>query len=291
MNITGNESPLRAACVQLCSGLDIDANLRHAGDLIREAADRGARYILTPENTALMDEDKARVRSLVGTMKDDRAAAHLAALAAELGIWLHVGSLALRAEEGPAGDDRLVNRSLLIGPDGRIRAWYDKIHLFDVMLGDEERAYRESAYIRPGREAVLARVAHIRLGLSICYDVRFPALYRALARAGAEAFAMPAAFTVPTGRAHWHVLLRARAIENGAWVLAAAQGGQHESGRRTYGHSLIVSPWGEVVAELNDDRPGVLCYDIDITRVKEARRRIPALEHEREFELRIRDSA
>ena len=285
------QRPVRVACVQMCSGLDVDANVRAASDLIREAAARGARYVLTPENTALMDENKARVRRLVGTMADDAALAAFRELARELGIWLHIGSLALKPEDGEAaGDDRLVNRSILLAPDGRIAAWYDKIHLFDVRLGEGEKAYRESAYIRPGRTAVLAKGAGMRIGLSICYDVRFPALYRRLAKAGAEVFTVPAAFTVPTGRAHWHVLLRARAIENGAWVLAAAQGGRHESGRQTFGHSLIVSPWGEVVAEL-EDSPGVLCYDVDLGQVRDVRQRIPALEHETAFDLKVQDTA
>ncbi len=282
---------VRVACVQMCSGLDVQANVRAASDLVREAAARGARYVLTPENTALMDEDKARVRRLVGTMADDPALMAFRDLARALGIWLHIGSLALKPEsEETDGDERLVNRSILLRPDGEIAAWYDKIHLFDVELGEGEKAYRESAYIRPGRQAVLARAAGLPVGFSICYDLRFPALYRRLAKAGAEVLTVPAAFTVPTGRAHWHVLLRARAIENGAWVLAAAQGGAHESGRRTYGHSLIVSPWGEVVAELKGDSPGVLCYDVDRTQVRDVRQRIPALEHETEFDLKVQDT-
>ncbi len=279
---------LKAACVQLCSGLDPAAGVRAASELIREAAAAGAFYVLTPENTALMDEDKARVRALVGTMEDDASVAAFSALAAELGIFLHVGSLALHTAE--PDDDRLANRSILFGPDGRIRAWYDKIHLFDVQLGDGEKDYRESAYIRPGRRAVLADVRDVRIGMSICYDVRFPALYRSLAKAGAECLTVPAAFTVPTGRAHWHVLLRARAIENGAFVLAAAQGGRHESGRATYGHSLIVSPWGEILAE-GGEEPGVIRADLDMEHVAEVRARIPVLQNEREFDPPVTDRA
>ncbi len=274
---------LHAACVQLCSGLDIARNIRAATALIREAAGNGAQYVLTPENTALMDENKERVRALVGTMKTDTAVRAFADLAAELNIWLHIGSLALRPEESDANDTRLVNRSLLFTPQGHLHAWYDKIHLFDVTL-KQEKAYRESAYIRPGQVAVLTDVADWPLGMSICYDVRFPALYRRLARAGAIMFSVPAAFTVPTGEAHWHVLLRARAIENGAWVLAAAQGGSHESGRRTYGHSLIVSPWGEVMAECGTE-PGVIYWKLAKDAVEEARTRIPVLEHDRAFDL------
>ena len=277
---------LKAACVQLCSGQDPETGVRVASELVREAAAAGARYVLTPENTALMDEDKARVRALVGTMEDDASVAAFSALAQELGIFLHVGSLALHT--GEPDDDRLANRSILFGPDGRIRAWYDKIHLFDVQLGDGEKDYRESAYIRPGRRAVLADAGDARMGMSICYDVRFPALYRTLAKAGAECLTVPAAFTVPTGRAHWHVLLRARAIENGAFVLAAAQGGRHESGRATYGHSLIVSPWGEVLAEAGEE-PGVIRADLDMDRVADVRARIPVLRNEREFDPLVTD--
>ena len=272
---------LKAACVQLCSGLDPEAGVRTAAELVREAVAAGARYVLTPENTVLMDEDKARVRALVGTMENDVSVAAFSALAAELGIFLHIGSLALRT--GEPDDDRLANRSILFGPDGRIRAWYDKIHLFDVRLGDGEKDYRESDYIRPGRRAVLADAGDVRIGMSICYDVRFPALYRTLAKAGAECMTVPAAFTVPTGRAHWHVLLRARAIENGAFVLAAAQGGRHESGRATYGHSLIISPWGEILAEAGEE-PGVIRADLVMDRVADVRARIPVLRNEREFD-------
>ena len=284
------DGPVPVACVQLCSGLDVEANVRAAGDLVRAAAAGGARYVLTPENTALMDEDKARVRALVGTMEDDAAVRAFSALAAELGIFLHIGSLALRPTAAPEDDDRLVNRSILFDPRGRIRAWYDKIHLFDVTLGKGEKDYRESAYIRPGGRAVLTRAGALRVGMSICYDVRFPALYRTLAKAGAEVLTVPAAFTVPTGRAHWHVLLRARAIENGAWVLAAAQGGSHESGRSTYGHSLVITPWGEVAAECGEE-PGVIYSRVDPAATRQARRRIPVLEGERPFRLEVVEAA
>ncbi len=274
---------LHVACIQLCSGLDVASNVRMAADLVREAADKGAQYVLTPENTALMDEDKDRVRALVGTMDTDAAVRAFSELAEALGIWLHIGSLALRSDEPESKDSRLVNRSLLFTPQGRLHAWYDKIHLFDVVL-NQEKAYRESAYIRPGNEAVLTDVLDWPLGMSICYDVRFPTLYRHLAKAGAIMFSVPAAFTVPTGQAHWHVLLRARAIENAAWILAAAQGGVHESGRRTYGHSVIVSPWGEVVAECETE-PGVIYWKLAKDAVEETRARIPVLEHERAFRL------
>ncbi len=269
---------LPAACIQLRSGLDIATNLRVLREMLRRAASEGARYVLTPENTTIMDEDKERVRALAGTMKEDEAVRALSDMAVEYELFLHVGSLPLRSET--PGEKRLVNRSILFAPDGHAIATYDKIHLFDVDIGVER--HRESAHVRPGQEAVLGNVHDVRIGLSICYDVRFPALYRALAHAGAQIFAIPAAFTVPTGRAHWHVLVRARAIENGAYVLAAAQGGEHESGRSTFGHSLVVSPWGEVLAEAGEE-PEVLPVTLDMARVAEARRRIPVLQHERAF--------
>ena len=270
---------LPVACVQLCSGTDIAANLRLATEFIREARADGARYVLTPENTAIMEEDKERLRHVVSTMKEDVAVRHFSEVARKYELFLHIGSLALRT--GVPGEKRLVNRSILFDPSGKVVAWYDKIHLFDVELAEGER-YRESDYIRPGEQAVVSNVTGVRLGFSICYDVRFPALYRALAHAGAQMLAIPAAFTVPTGRAHWHVLTRARAIENGAYVVAAAQGGLHESGRMTFGHSLIVSPWGEVLAEAREE-PGVIRAVVDTGEVAQVRRRIPVLRHERHF--------
>ena len=269
---------LSAACVQLRSGTDIPANLRIATEFIREARANGARYVLTPENTAIMEEDKERLRNLVKTMREDAAVCHFSEVAKKYELFLHIGSLALRSEE--PGEKRLVNRSILFGPDGKAIAWYDKIHLFDVDVEGEH--HRESGYIRPGEQAVLSNVAGMRLGFSICYDVRFPELYRSLALAGAQMFSVPAAFTVPTGRAHWHVLNRARAIENGAYVLAAAQGGLHESGRMTYGHSLIVSPWGEVLAEAGEE-PGVIYATLDAAEVARVRQQIPVLRHIRPF--------
>ena len=208
------------------------------------------------------------------------ALARFRALAAELGIFLHIGSLAIRLD-----GTRVANRSYLIDPEGRIAAHYDKLHLFDVDLAGGE-SYRESDHARPGATAIVAELPFGRLGLSICYDLRFAALYRALALAGAEFIAVPAAFTKQTGEAHWHVLIRARAIETGTFVLAAAQGGLHENGRSTFGHSLIVSPWGEVLAE-GGEEPGVVFADIDLAASAEARARIPALKHGRDFDVAI----
>ena len=234
----------------------------------------------TPENTALMELKPELVLNAAETEEASAPLARFRALASELGIFLHIGSLAIRLD-----GTRVANRSYLIDPEGRIAARYDKLHLFDVDLAGGE-SYRESDHARPGATAIVAELPFGRLGLSICYDLRFAALYRALALAGAEFIAVPAAFTKQTGEAHWHVLIRARAIETGTFVLAAAQGGLHENGRSTFGHSLIVSPWGEVLAE-GGEEPGVVFADIDLAAAAEARTRIPALKHGRDFEVAI----
>jgi len=267
----------KAAVVQMRSSRDIAENVRVASELIREAASAGADFIATPENTPLMEMERPRVDA--ATYPDDGANATIAAfqsLAAEIGRWLLLGSLAVKTEEG-----RLANRSLLFAPDGAIAARYDKIHMFDVTVSEAER-YQESRNFRPGREAVLARLPWGVLGLTVCYDLRFPYLYRALAKAGASFLSVPSAFTKTTGQAHWHVLLRARAIETGAYVFAPAQGGRHENGRETYGHSLIVDPWGRVVAEAGEE-PAIAMAKIDPAEVEKARARIPALTHDAEL--------
>jgi len=258
------------------SGRDMARNLADATALVREAAAAGAQYVLTPEVTNIFEPDKARLKAIAQSEADDLSVKGFSELARDLGIWLHAGSLALRASS-----ERLANRSLLFAPDGRIAARYDKIHLFDVDLPTGE-SHRESATFSPGGEAVTATLPFARLGLSICYDVRFPRLYNALANDGATVISVPAAFTVPTGQAHWHVLLRARAIETGSFVLSAAQGGMHECGRSTYGHSLAITPWGEVLAEALTD-PQVLVVEIDPEKSAEARTRIPALLNARDF--------
>ena len=270
----------RAALVQLRSSRDVDANLQSAEALIRRAAQGGAAYVQTPENTAIMEFDAKRVLEAAEAEEDSVPLARLRALAAELGIFLHIGSLAIKLDQ-----TRVANRSYLIDPEGAVVAIYDKLHLFDVDLAGGE-SYRESEHARPGRAAILADLPFGRLGLSICYDLRFPQLYRALAMAGAEFIAVPAAFTRQTGEAHWHVLIRARAIETGTFILAATQGGLHENGRATFGHSLIVSPWGEILAEGGED-PGVIFADLDLAASAEARVRIPALQHGRDFEVTI----
>jgi predicted amidohydrolase len=274
----------RAGLVQLRSGRSVKPNLDKAEELIRRAAKGGAIYVQTPENTGLMELKPELVLEAAETEERSAALAHLRALARELGIFLHIGSLAIKLDPS-----RVANRSYLIDPEGRVTARYDKLHMFDVDLPGGE-SYRESQYFRPGDKAVVADLPFGRLGLSICYDLRFPALYRALASAGAEFIAVPSAFTRQTGEAHWRVLIRARAIETGAFVLAATQGGLHENGRSTYGHSLIVSPWGEVLAEGGED-PSVIFADIDLAASEEARARIPALKHGRSFEVEIADAA
>jgi deaminated glutathione amidase len=269
---------IRAACVQLNASDDVAANVRHASSLIREARGQGARFIATPENTNLMAADKAAKLEHAFVEADDPALPAFRALAEELGIWLLIGSLAIKVSAG-----KTANRSFLISPEGAIAARYDKIHLYDVDLANGER-YRESRSVQGGATAVTADLPFGRIGLTVCYDLRFPQLYRALAYNGAILFTVPAAFTELTGKAHWHVLLRARAIENGAFVLAPAQCGTHPGGRRTYGHSLIVSPWGEILAE-GGEAPGVIVADIDPARSVAARAQIPSLCHDRTFRL------
>lgn len=275
---------LRAGLIQLCSGDDPGENLPVTEGLIRDAAAAGAGLVLTPECTNMVSASRARQAALLQEEAADPTLARLRTVARELGVTLLLGSLLLKAGDG---DARFVNRSFLIGPDGGISARYDKIHMFDVELGDGER-YRESAAFRPGDRAVVAEAAGFALGLSICYDLRFPQLYRALAGAGAEALAIPSAFTTPTGRAHWEPLLRARAIETGAYVLAPAQSGLHAATegpqRRTWGHSLAVSPWGEVLADAGEG-PGATLVDLDPAAIAEARRRVPSLSHDRDFSL------
>lgn len=273
------EGALRVALIQTRTPATAQAALDHVAPLIREAAAGGARLILTPEASNLMEQRRDRRGEAIVDQDADPAVRGLRALAAELGVWLLIGSAIVRS-----GDDaRSANRSLLIDPQGQITAAYDKLHVFDVDLPNGE-TYRESNGVRPGGRAVVAETPWGRLGLTVCYDLRFPHLYRALAKAGASLIAVPAAFTVPTGEAHWETLLRARAIETGAFVLAPAQGGAHEDGRRTWGRSTVVAPWGEIIARLDNDAPGVLFADLDLAAVDKARRAIPALTHDRDFD-------
>jgi predicted amidohydrolase len=267
-----------AAMVQMRTGLLPEPSLEQAASLIREAARQGADYVQTPEVSNMMQQSRKALFEHLATEEDDRSLKAYRALAAELKIHLHIGSLALRASP-----EKAVNRSFLIGPDGTLMASYDKIHMFDIDLPGGE-SYRESANYQPGETAVTADLPWGRLGLTICYDVRFPALYRALAESGAAFFSVPSAFTRKTGESHWHTLLRARAIENGCFVFAAAQTGLHENKRETYGHSLIVDPWGTVLAEAGVE-PGVIIAKIDPARVATARKTVPSLQHGRRFSV------
>jgi predicted amidohydrolase len=267
----------KAACIQLNAGREVEPNILAAGDLVRRARDAGADLIMTPEVSDMIEpkralrDEKARVESAHPMLAAFRE------LARETGAHLLLGSIVVRTE----GDGRLANRSFLIAPDGNILARYDKIHMFDVDLPGGE-SYRESAVFKPGEGTALVSLPWGMLGLTICYDLRFPHLYRALAQGGADFLTVPAAFTVPTGKAHWHVLLRARAIENGCFVFAPAQCGEHAEGRKTYGHSLIVAPWGEILAEAGNE-PGFILAEIDPAKIAEARRAVPSLGHDRNF--------
>ena len=271
---------LPIALIQTRTPASAAAGFAHVEPLIREAAAGGARLILTPEGTNFLIQDRERRAAALETQDRDEAVLKLRDLARDLGVWLLIGSAIVRS--GHEGDDRAANRSLLIDDGGEVVATYDKLHVFDVDLPTGER-WRESASVRPGEDAVVADTPWGRLGLSICYDIRFPQLYRALAKAGAAMIAVPAAFTVPTGEAHWETLLRARAIETGSYVLAPAQAGTHEDGRRTWGRSTVVAPWGEVIAKLDHDEPGVLFATLDLDAVTRARAAVPQLSHDREF--------
>lgn len=273
---------LPIALVQTRTPATPAAALAHVEPLIRQAAAGGAKLILTPEATNFLIQDRTVRDAVLETEDRDAVVAGLRDLARELGVWLLIGSAIVRS--GCEGDDRAANRSLLIDDQGRLAASYDKLHVFDVDLPTGER-WRESASIRPGDGAVVAQTPWGGLGLTICYDIRFPQLHRALARAGAAMIAVPAAFTVPTGEAHWETLLRARAIETGCFVLAPAQAGAHEDGRRTWGHSTVVAPWGEVLARLDHDEPGVLFATLDLEAVARARNAVPQLTHDRDFAL------
>lgn len=268
---------MKVAAIQMCSGLDPEANLAALEPLLSSAAEQGARYALTPEVTTIFPESREQLRAVAAPFERHPQLARIAELARLHNMFVHVGSLPV-----PLADGRFANRSVLFGPDGAQAASYDKIHLFDADIAGLD-AYRESATYRAGERAVTAKLDDFTLGFSICYDMRFPRLYNSLANAGADLLAVPAAFTVPTGKAHWHVLLRARAIETGSYVIAAAQGGRHPNGRATYGHSLVIDPWGRVIAELEHDRPGVLVAELDPEAVREARRRVPALANAAEF--------
>ena len=273
-----NGGTFKAAMIQMRSGLQPGANVDAAVRYIGDAKSTGAEYVLTPEMTNILAANREQLFTVAVEEEADASLATLREVARKLGIYVHIGSLAIRISP-----DRAANRSFLIDPKGNILARYDKIHMFDVDLAGGE-SYRESRNYRPGELAVLADLPWGRLGLTVCYDLRFPALYRALAEAGATMLAIPSAFTKQTGEAHWHVLIRSRAIENGCFVFAAAQGGRHENGRDTFGHSLIVDPWGRTIAE-GGTEPGVIVAEINPAEVVNARARIPSLQHGRRFEI------
>lgn len=261
----------RAGLVQMRSGVDRSRNVDAALTLIAEAAKGGAHFIATPEMTTAVDRNGERLAASLPEGEDSDEIRAFGAAAAEHGVWLLIGSMPVRRANG-----KLANRAFVFGPDGEIAARYDKIHMFDVALADGE-SWLESRIYEPGGEAVVIETPLAAIGLSICYDLRFPGLYRSLAQAGAQVLCVPAAFTRQTGRAHWKTLLTARAIECGAFVLAPAQGGVHEDGRETFGHSLAISPWGDILTEARGDEPGVIFADIDVRRVETARRQIPSL--------------
>jgi predicted amidohydrolase len=271
-------SAFKVGLVQMRSGVDPQANLAAALASIEEAAGAGADYVLTPEMTNIMEIKRDKLFATIADEDRDPILAALRAAARKHSIYIHIGSLAVKASP-----DKAANRSFLIDRRGDVVARYDKIHMFDVDLANGE-SYRESRSYRPGDLAVVADLPWGRLGVTVCYDLRFPALYRALAEAGASFFSIPAAFTKQTGEAHWHVLMRARAIENGCFVFAAAQGGKHENGRETFGHSLVVDPWGQIIAEAGTE-PGVIIAEVDPAQVTAARSRIPSLQNGRRFEV------
>jgi predicted amidohydrolase len=268
----------RVGLIQMRSGRTPAANLDAATKLIGEAKAGGADYVQTPEMTNILEAKRDALMAAIMPEEQDPSLAAFRTLARQHGLWLHIGSLALKISA-----DRAVNRGFLIDPHGEIAARYDKIHMFDVDLGNGE-SYRESRSYAAGEHAVLADLPWGRLGITICYDLRFPSLYRALAEAGSTFLAIPSSFTKQTGEAHWHVLQRARAIENGCYVFAAAQGGHHENGRDTFGHSVVIDPWGRILAE-SDVEPGVVMAEIDPAAVAAARARIPSLQHGRRFEI------
>lgn len=268
---------MKVAAIQMRSGVDIQANLNAAGPLIRAAAKDGASFIATPEMTNIVQRSPKALFASITDENNDKGVSFFASLAKELNIDLLIGSLAIKTAE-----NRAANRSYLFGPDGHVKARYDKIHLFDVTVSKAE-TWKESNVYDRGDRAVMADIEGAKLGLSICYDLRFPTLYRHYGQLGADIIAVPAAFTKPTGEAHWEPLLRARAIETGSYVIAPAQGGPHEDGRTTYGHSLIIGPWGDIRAHLENDGPGFICADINLEDVQDARQKIPAWSHNPDF--------
>jgi len=267
----------RIALLQMTSGIDPEENARTISGAIGDAAKGGAAMLFTPEMSGLLDRDRARAKAHVVPEADSPVLAEVRMAASDAGIWVALGSLAIDREDG-----LWANRTFLIAPDGAIAARYDKIHMFDVQLATGE-SWRESAAYAPGEQVVTAETPLGRLGLAVCYDVRFPALFEALGRQNCDAIAIPAAFTVPTGKAHWHLMMRARAVEASAYVIAAAQAGTHQDGRQTYGHSLVVDPWGDVVLDMGGEGPGLGFAELDPARIAEVRAQLPSLANRREI--------
>ena len=271
-----NKKTIKAACIQMCSSTNVETNIKSAVPIITEAAKQGAELIITPEMTTLLERNSERLFEKVKTEDEDISLAIFSKLAAELDIDLVIGSIPIKISA-----QKCANRSYFITHNGKIAAHYDKIHMFDVQLAAGEN-YKESKNFQAGDKAIIIETEAYNLGLSICYDLRFPELFRDLALNGAEIISVPAAFTVPTGKAHWNTLLRARAIETGCFILAAAQNGSHEDGRESYGHSLIVNPWGEVIAE-KESGTGFIMAELDLALVEDARNKIPSLKHRRDY--------
>jgi predicted amidohydrolase len=272
---------MKVAALQLCASDDPVANLAHTLSMVQQASEAGAQFIATPEVTNCVSSSRRRQNKVLALQENDQTLAAMCTAAARFGVWISVGSLALKLPD----DDRFTNRSFMIDPSGQIVAQYDKIHMFDVTLSETEQ-YRESDGYRAGDHAVIADTAFGRIGMTICYDIRFPHLYRGLAKSGASILLIPAAFAQPTGRAHWEVLLRARAIETGCYVIAAAQTGEHQTSqrrpRKTYGHSMIVSPWGEIMADAGEDL-GIIYADLDLSLVESTRARVPSILSKQSF--------
>ncbi|MCO6392546.1 carbon-nitrogen hydrolase family protein [Aliihoeflea aestuarii] len=270
---------IKVAALQMRSTTSPERNIADFEALVREAAAQGATYVQSPEMTGALVKDREALRSIITSNDEDALVKRAGELARELSIIIHVGSTAIARADG-----KVANRAFVFGPDGALMATYDKIHMFDVDL-DNGESWRESATYEPGKQSTVVDLPFGRAGLAVCYDLRFPQLFRAQAMAGASVLTVPAAFTRQTGEAHWHVLLRARAIENGAFVIAAAQGGRHEDGRETFGHSMIVDPWGRILAEADGDAPGVVIAEIDIAEVAKARGKVPNLKNARDFTI------
>lgn len=271
----------RAACIQVCASRSISDNVEKATALIREAAEKGAQYIQTPEMTHCVAKTRDDLMAEIKNEANDEGVAAFSKLASQLQVTLHIGSLAILRDDG-----KVANRAFVFGPNGQCIATYDKIHMFDVDLEHGE-SWRESNTYEAGTCSPVIKTEHAMLGLAICYDIRFPEVFRKQALAGANVLTAPACFTRQTGQAHWHILMRARAIENTSFMIAAAQGGRHEDGRETYGHSIIVDPWGTILAEAGHDKPGVIFADIDVSKVSKARAKIPVLTHGRKFDTSL----